>query len=363
MKEKAKKNKTTKSSKKDIVSNKKKRILLTCLFIILAVLTIFAVTSSNKSFSLSTFIDFVKTSNPIFLVLAFTSVILFIMFEGLAIRSIASSFGYKKSVADGIVYSSADIYFSAITPSATGGQPMSAYFMYKDGIPGTIITITLLYNLMMYSSSFIIMGIITFLISPSILLDMNLLSIILVLLGVVVQLVIFIGFYFLLYNDSLLEQICLFGIKIGVKLHIVKDEEEKINRLKDVMHEYKEYALIIKSKKGLWIKALIYNALQRFAQVAVVLFVFLATHGNIQDMFSIWAVQLYVIFGAYCVPIPGGMGVSDYLMLDGYNNLMNASQAANLQLLSRTISFYCCIIICGIIVLVRYLYVRRGKRV
>lgn len=354
--------KKNKSSKKDIVSDKKKRILLSCFFIALAALTIFSVTMGNDSFSFKAFSDFVREADLLYLILAFVSVILFIFFEALALRSIASSFGYKKSIRDGMVYSSADIYFSAITPSATGGQPMTAYFMYKDGIPGTIIAITLLYNLMMYASSFVVMGIITFFIKPSIFLDMNFLSKVLITLGVGVQLAIFVGFYFLLYKDKLLEKLCSFGINIGVKLHIVKNPDKILERLHKVMHEYKKYALMIKSKKGLWVKALIYNALQRIAQVGVVLFVFLATHGSIKDLFSIWAVQLYVIFGAYCVPIPGGMGVSDYLMLDGYNNIMELTRAANLQLLSRSISFYCCIVICGIIVLVRYLLVRRGKK-
>ncbi len=361
MKEEKIKNK--KSSKKDIASDKKKRILLTCFFILLAVLTIFSVTVGNSSFSFKEFVIFVKDADPLYLGLSFVAVIFFILFEGLAIRSIASSFGYKRKVSDGMVYSSADIYFSAITPSATGGQPMSAYFMYKDGIPGTIITITLLYNLMMYASSFIVIGIITFLINPSIFLEMNLISKLLIAFGVVGQIAIFIGFYCLLYKDKLLERLCSFGIKLGVKLHLVKNPDKHLKKLHKTMNEYKEYAAMIKTKKGLWVKALLYNAIQRVAQIGVVVFVFLATHGNIQDLFSIWAVQLYVIFGAYCVPIPGGMGVSDYIMLDGYNNIMELSKAANLQLLSRSISFYCCVIICGIIVLARYLLVRRGKEV
>lgn len=360
MKEEKKIKKT--SNKKNIVSNKKKRSFLTCFFILLAVLTIFAVTFGNSSFSFKEFFQFIKSADPIYLILSFISVFLFILFEALALRSIAASFGYKRKIKDGLVYSSADIYFSAITPSATGGQPMTAYFMYKDGIPGTIITITLLYNLMMYAISFIILGIITFLIKPSIFLNLTILSKILILLGVGVQLAIFVGFYFLIYKDKLLERLCSFGLNIGVKLHIIKNPEEKMNKLHNIMNEYKEYAHMIKGKHGLFCKALIFNALQRLAQIGVSLFTFLATKGSISGLFSIWAVQLYVIFGAYCVPIPGGMGVSDYLMLDGYNNIMELSKAANLQLLSRTISFYCCIIICGIIVLVRYLLVRRSKK-
>lgn len=350
------------SKNKDIVTNKKKRIFMSCFFIVLAVLTIFSVTMGNASFSFEEFVAFVREANIFYLILAFGAMFLFVFFEGLALKSIASSFGYKKKARDGLVYSSADIYFSAITPSATGGQPMSAYFMHKDGIPGTIITITLLYNLMMYTSSFLVLVLGTFLIKPSIFLSLTFLSKLLIILGAVGQVGLFLGFYFLLYKDKLLEKLCSFGIKLGTKLHIIKNPDKYLNKLHKVMGEYKEYAAMIKSNKQVGIKALLYNVLQRLSQVGVVLFVFLATNGNVSELFSIWTIQLYVTLGAYCVPIPGGMGVSDYIMLDGFNNIMELNRAANLQLLSRTISFYCCIVICGMIVLVRTMKMMRGKK-
>ena len=348
-------------SKKDIVSDKRKRILLSCGFILLAIVTILVITLGNDSFSFKEFMTFLKDANKIYLSLAFICVFLFILFEGLALRSIASSFGYKRGVRNGFVYSSADIYFSAITPSATGGQPMAAYFMYKDGIPGTIIAITLLYNLMMYSLSFCVIGIITFILEPFIYFDLTLLSKILILIGTGIQFGIAIGFYFLLYKDQLLDRLCSFFIRIGYRLHIVKNQDTTLKRLHKVMDEYKEYALVIKSKRGVWFKALTYNILQRVSQIGVIIFVFLATSGSLSEVMTIWAIEVFVIGGSYGVPIPGGMGASDYLMLDGYNKIMNPLRAANLQLLSRGISFYFCILFCGIIVLVKFLLGSEGK--
>ncbi|MCH5167649.1 MAG: flippase-like domain-containing protein [Erysipelotrichales bacterium] len=357
------KEKQNRKKSADLASNKKKRIILSCFFIVLAILTIFAVTFGNDSFSFKEFVRFLRDANHIYIVFAFFTVILYILFEGLAIRSIASSLGYKKRVRDSFVYSSADIYFSAITPSASGGQPMTAYFMYKDKIPGSIIAITLLYNLMMYSLAFLVIGIVTFIINPAMYLGLNLISKILIFMGFVVQTVIFIGFYFLLYKDQLLEKLCSFFIGLGVKIHIVKKPDKYLKKIHNVMEEYQEYAITLKEKKGIWFKALIFNILQRAATIGIALFVFLATYGNPSNLFSIWATQVYVAAGSFCVPIPGGMGVADYIMLDGYNNIMEFTRSANLQLLSRSISFYCCIIICGIIVLVKYILARKVKEV
>ena len=48
------------------------------------------------------------------------------------------------------------------------------------------------------------------------------------------------------------------------------------------------------------------------------------------------------------MPIPGAVGAADYLFIDGFGSLVKDS--ISIELLSRGISFYCCIIICGIII-------------
>ena len=74
-----------------------------------------------------------------------------------------------------------------------------------------------------------------------------------------------------------------------------------------------------------------------------------------------FAMQSNVVIGAYCIPIPGSMGVTDLLMMDGFTSLMNEQTSANLELLSRAVSFYICILLCGLIVLVKYALLRLRK--
>ena len=72
-----------------------------------------------------------------------------------------------------------------------------------------------------------------------------------------------------------------------------------------------------------------------------------------------WATQGFAVLGSNCIPIPGAMGVSDYLMLEGFGMMMPSAEAANLELLSRGLSFYLCITVCGISVLLGYLLQKR----
>ena len=56
------------------------------------------------------------------------------------------------------------------------------------------------------------------------------------------------------------------------------------------------------------------------------------------------------------------MGAADYLMLDGFGSLMSKSDAVLLELLSRSLSFYACVLICGTVTLFSFLYVYRHRK-
>ena len=81
--------------------------------------------------------------------------------------------------------------------------------------------------------------------------------------------------------------------------------------------------------------------------------------GFIKDMGIVC--KIYVVLGSNCVPIPGAIGVADYLMLSGYKELMSKSDAYHLEILSRGLSFYGCMMISMITVLIGYICLRKKE--
>ena len=342
---------------------KNKKILWTLLFVVIAVLTVVAVTSQSKDFSFSDFIGFLGSLDMKYLICAFVAMLGFIFFEGFALRTIASSFGYKRSISKNYNYSAADIYFSAITPSATGGQPASALFMIQDGIPGSMVTVILLVNLVMYTFAIIAIGILCFIINPTIFLTFSTFSKVLIIFGCVTQLAIAIGFIMLLRHGNILYKICNFFITLLKKMRIIKKDEEKRKKLREAIDTYTGYVHQIKGKKMMLFKAFLLNFMQRASLVAVTVFAFLATGGALSSAIDIWSAQSMVVLGSNTVPIPGAMGVADYLLLDTFGELISEDIATNLELLSRTISFYFCVIICGLSFMTRCIIsqISKGK--
>ena len=112
---------------KGLSKNTKKQLINILFLAVLIGVTLFILFTSNRELNFENIKDFILRCNPWLIVAAFVCMLLFIAFEGLSLHLISRRLGYKPKLSSSMVYSSADIYYSAITPSASGGQPASAY--------------------------------------------------------------------------------------------------------------------------------------------------------------------------------------------------------------------------------------------
>ena len=103
------------------------------------------------------------------------------------------------------------------------------------------------------------------------------------------------------------------------------------------------------------------NVFQRVSQIAVSMFIYLAMFPGGGNAVKVFVLQSCTVLGSNCIPIPGAMGVSDYLMLDCFGRVPVPSGAGNLELLSRAVSFYFCILICGIAMLAKFYIIKRRR--
>ena len=338
------------------------KLLWSVLFVLIAAATVWAVLSQSRSFSLRTFVSYASGMSKPWLAMALLSMLGFIVFEGGSLAAICRAFGYPVSLRRAFIYSASDIYVSAITPSASGGQPACAWFMIRDGIPGMVVTVALLANLSMYAISILVLGMITLLIRPDVFASFGLLSRALVILGYVVQSALAAFFVMLLLKGDLLHKICRKALHLLCRIRLLKQEEEKQRGLDQKMEEYAAYAGMIKKHRRAMGKSFFCNMLQRASVISVPFFVFLAAGGGPAKAGDIWAVQCYTVIGSNAVPIPGAMGVSDYIMLDGFGKVIPYQDAVNFELLSRSLSCYVCVALFGITVLIKYLHQRKRER-
>lgn len=353
---------TAKSNKKNEGgSGLKVKLLWTFVFVAIAALTIWAVTS-QKDFSFAKFASFVKSFKPVWVIAAVMAMICSVMFEAFAIKTIIKSFGFNRSIPKCFIYASGDIYFSAITPSSTGGQPASAYFMMRDGIPGSATTVSLIINLIMYSLSIIILGTVSFILKPSLFFGLSTLCKTLVIIGFCCLVILVSFFILVIYKGQLLHKMGNVLFSFLAKIRILKNIDRKKAKLESAVASYNGYVELLNGKRAMLARALIFNILQRSSLISVTLFTYLASGGAYAKCIEVWVAQCAVILGTNVLPIPGAMGISDYMLITVFGTIGLESVATNLNLVSRGISFYFCVLICGISLVVRMISYRFQKK-
>ena len=126
---------------------KKKYVLSFILFIVLFLITYLWI---FKYYDVNMLIKSLRLCNLKYILLAVLSILMFPLFEALFLISISKDMGIKMSLYKALGYVFTEIYFSGITPSSMGGQPIQMYEMKRDGINYYESSIIVLLNTIIY---------------------------------------------------------------------------------------------------------------------------------------------------------------------------------------------------------------------
>jgi len=338
---------------------RKKNIIWALLSTVLAVLTVHYILKQNKDMSLGDLMDVIRSAKTIYLLLGALASALFVWFESVALQTILK---YTKCPHGGwqtLLYSASDIYFSGITPSATGGQPASAFFMMRNGISGGMATAVLILNLMMYTFSIVFLGIGSILLKPNAFLEFGLAAKILIGMGFVGLTLLSVIFFILLKKEDLIFRPLSALIVFLCNKKILKGKEHKLKRMAKIREDYARCSALISGKKRILFGAFFWNLVQRACQMTVPMLVYVALGGQVGRMLLVYAKQCLVTIGYNFIPVPGGMGIADYLMVDGFSGMMGEQMAYNVELISRGLMFYICVAASGVLTLIGYFW--RGQ--
>ena len=103
-------------------------------------------------------LEVVKTADLRYLLLGILCVVLFIIGESVIIFYMMRTLGEKVKMSHCALYSFVGFFFSCITPSATGGQPMQIYYMKKDKLDIPVSTLVLMIVTITYKAVLVLIG-------------------------------------------------------------------------------------------------------------------------------------------------------------------------------------------------------------
>jgi hypothetical protein len=287
--------------------------------------------------------------------------------EGCTLTIFAKIYKRSYSLIKGILNGMIGVFFSGITPSASGGQFAQAYTFGKQGIKISNSASILFMNFIVYQSVLVIYVLIALLfrfneftaILPSLnLFGFNLSFLSLTLIGFGINAVVIGGLFFMAYSKFLHRLILVYGISFLAKIKIVKNPEKMQNTVEYQVATFKrEFTKLLGNYKILLIVAAIHALkLTIFYSIPYLATIALGASADLTESI-VMSSYLYMITSYF--PLPGASGGSETFFVIMFKQVIKASTTVvdtlvtSIMLVWRFATFYIGLIL-GAITVVAY---------
>ena len=303
----------------------------------------------------------INSVNPVAIVLGLIMMFIFACGEGLNIVRPLKMLGYDVGVFKGLKYATIGFFFSSVTPSSTGGQPMQIYYMHEDGIKVSHGILALLVQLFGWSSAATIYAVIGFLTQQEHLIKTMGETRWFLLVGIAVDLVLFVGVFLLLYVKRILyvlKAIVTFVMK-PFKGRIAQRANKAVQNLMD---EYGESAGAMKGHPEMALKTILTGLVQFLAMHSIPFIVYKGLGLSGSGFFEMFLLQAVLFVGVGFIPIPGAVGATEGMFMLIFRGIFPAGLLAGAMLICRSLSLYLCILIDAVLVVIFTQMIIRKKR-
>ena len=323
----------------------KKTVTNLIIFILLIILTFYLILKDQDVSQIFSIVASVKKE---FILVAIFAMCVYILCEAINIRRILNELGEHIKLVSAIKYTLIGFFFSAITPAASGGQPMEIYYMHKDNITVANSTLALLMHLCSFQIVSLTLGIISAFIHFDVLKSG---LIYLFILGIFLNSTALGLLIIAIFSKKLSEGLIKFSVKV-LKFFRIRDVEGKKEKLEKELASYHTSAIYIKEHKALMIKSISTTAVQLLVFYTIPYWVYLAFGLNSYNIWQILTLQAVLYATVSGIPSPGAVGVSEGGFLGIFRNAFPETIISSAMLLSRGVNFYLLIIISSVIVII-----------
>lgn len=267
-------------------------------------------------------------------------VILFILGESVVIRYLLGSLGWKPRFSHCCLYSFIGFFYSCITPSASGGQPMQVVAMRKDDIPVAVSSIVLAFVTITYKLVLVVIGAVVMLLRPKgIMIYLDSLDG-LIYLGLGLNVICIALLLLLVFRPEIVRRGVAWGIRCGVKFRLLRNREKLEAKLDELMVQYTGTADYYRTHKLAICNVFLITLVQRIILFLVTWLAYRALGLSEESAVVIVLLQAMISVTVDMLPLPGGMGVSENLFMQIFLPVFGSALVLPGMVISRGISYY-----------------------
>lgn len=272
----------------------------------------------------------------------------FVSAEGIMMKYLFASMGEESNMRRCLLYSWVGFFYSGITPSATGGQPMQLYYMKKDGHKASDATVILMTMALVYKLVLVVagIGILALWYQPlkSYMKGYMLFYFVGIFLNLGVVLII-IGV--MLFPAILIKCANVFDA-LMIWLHIWKVNPDRQTKVQGFVESYRHaVGFMIKHRIQLMV-IIVITILQRASMLLLTYLVYCGFHLHGEGMGKIMVLQAAVYITVDMLPIPGAQGITELVYKTVFSGIFTEFYLVPSMMVSRGMNFYIPLLICAV---------------
>ncbi len=295
------------------------------------------------------------------LLLAVAMAVLFVSAEGIMMWYLLRAFSSRSGLSSCLCCAFIGFFFSGITPSATGGQPMQLYYLKKDGNAWSFASVALMMLAFMYKLVLVLfgLGILIFWNEPlQGWLGRGYYR--LFLLGLSLNALLVIGLTMVMLTPSVVRMLLGNVEWLAVKLHLLKQAGSRKERLDHFMDNYQSALAFFKNHKKHLIVVLAGTILQRAIVFALTYVVYRGMGMRGESLTTVMWLQAAVYIAVDMLPVPGAQGITEAMYRRTFRGIFTAQGVTASMCITRGVSFYLMLLI-GLVITIYQFFIKKSR--
>ena len=262
--------------------------------------------------------DLLRSNTPIlweWIVVALVSEAVFMIFESAVIYVFIKDGVPTFRFIDAVKVALMGLFWCAVTPSSTGGQPMQVYLLYSMKVPIGYSTSRLTQKFMVYQVILTMINLVSVFINFGTIASQpgNKVRVIIVLLalGFITQIGVTVMFLIFSFSEKVSRKIVMFCAKLLNKIRIVKNVDDKVAGIEKQLENFHTSNRDIYKKPKLLVKVSILTFCQFIAMFLVSYFIYRSLGFTQANPVQIISCQAIVNLVSGMIPIPGASGAAE----------------------------------------------------
>lgn len=253
------------------------------------------------------------------------------------------------SLLDGIKSSCVGSFFSAITPSSTGGQPMQVLFLSKKNIDPGYSTSCFMQKFLVYQITSTVFSITALILRFDFFVNVIKTPILwlFVILGFFSQVIVTSGFIVVSFNKQLSAWVIKLADKLMKKIKFIKNPEKYTNMLNEQVETFHKGNKELFKNPKLMIKSYIIVFVQVLMIMLIPYCIYRGFYINQESPINMICSQAFVALASAMIPLPGATGAAELSFSVFYNMFFGQANLKSALLIWRVITYYGVIIICA----------------